>query len=233
MSAGPGPQGSMSAGPTAGPAGPAGPGMPGMAGAVASTDPGEWRYVDTNYKPVEIKQLREALKANPPDPKNAFLVVAKRMPLRLRLTVDQRKLHRLMAECGNSPLPIEIRQVRINRQAGASSGGMDGGMSPGMSPSYGPGEMGVMPGMPGGSGTAAPDMGPGPGPGYASPEGGMFGGMMAAGDLKSRASVSSTNPAYDVPIELYGVIYIYNPVAKEKLGSQPGASPAAPAVPAA
>jgi hypothetical protein len=232
MSAGPGPQGSMSAGPSAGPGA---PGMTPGTGGVPSFDPGEWRYVDTNYKPVEIKQLREALKANPPDPKNAFLVVAKRMPLRMRLVVDQRKLHRLMAECGNSPLPIEIRQVRINRQAGAA-GGVDSGMAPGygggevggMTPGYGGGEIG---GMPMGSGTAAPEAGPGPG--YGAPEGGMFGGMMGAGDLKSRAIVSSTNPAYDVPIELYGVIYIYNPVAKEKLGVQPAANPPATAAPAA
>jgi hypothetical protein len=209
-----------------------GPGMPGMpsvygeAGAMAaSTDPAQGRYVDTNYKPVEAKQLRDALKANPPDPKNAFLVVAKRMPLRMRLVVDQRKLHRFLAECGNSPLPIEIRQVRINRQAGAT-GGYEGGAAPGYMPDMSGGGVAEMPASESGGGFMGGSMGGMPyGPGAG-------GGFLPGGELKGR-SVSSSNPAYDIPVELYGIIYIYNPVAKEKLGVEPAASAPAPAVPAA
>lgn len=190
----------------------------------ASTDPGQGRYVDTNYKPVEGKQLRDALKANPPDPKNAFLVVAKRMPLRMRLVVDQRKLHRFLAECGNSPLPIEIRQVRINRQAGSTSG-YEGGAGPGFMPDTGGGGTTEMPASESGSGFMGGPMG--------MPYGaGAGGGFMPGGDLKGR-TVSSSNPVYDIPVELYGIIYIYNPVAKEKLGIEPAVSAPAPAVPAA
>jgi hypothetical protein len=61
---------------------------------------------------------------------------------------------------------------------------------------------------------------------------GAGGGFLPGGELKGR-SVSSSNPAYDIPVELYGIIYIYNPVAKEKLGVEPAASAPAPAVPAA
>jgi hypothetical protein len=36
------------------------------------------------------------------------------MPFRLRLVIDLRQLDRLLVELANSPLPFEIRQVRIN-----------------------------------------------------------------------------------------------------------------------
>ena len=48
----------------------------------------------------------------------------KRMPVFLQLFMDQREISRLLVECANSPLPIEVKQVRINpshlRRAGRS-----------------------------------------------------------------------------------------------------------------
>ena len=35
------------------------------------------------------------------------------MPIRLKVTIDQRRINNLLAECANSPLTIEVNQVRI------------------------------------------------------------------------------------------------------------------------
>jgi hypothetical protein len=173
----------------------------------------------------------------------------------MRLIVDQRKLPKLLAECANSRLPVEVRQVRVNRQGGGGGGGgMDYGMPGGASMYAGMGGMSGMGGM--GAPGDTPDSGgyggdmPGvgammPGVGGAEMYGaggygasGMGMGMgMGAGAAKDRVKLSSTS-VHDVPVEIYGIIYIYNPVDKAKLGveqipalTEALAPAAAPAVP--
>ena len=120
--------------------------MMGMGGGVGSIDPAEGRYVDRDYKPIPAQTLRTAIVSDAQNEQEAYLLVAKRIPIRMGLTVDQRRLNRLIAACGTSKLMVEVRQVRFNRQSGAGSGG--GGM--GGSGSMG---MGAMPmGMGGMSG---------------------------------------------------------------------------------
>jgi hypothetical protein len=41
----------------------------------------------------------------------------KRMPIYMRLMMDQREITRLLAACANSPLPVEVRQLRINPES--------------------------------------------------------------------------------------------------------------------
>ena len=223
-----------------------------MGGASTSRDPAEGRYVDNDYLPLSAAKLRDALQSGSPD--DAFLVVAKRMPIRMRLVVDQRKIPRLLAEFGNSRLPVEVRQVRINRQGSSSSsggygGGYEGGGSGG---GYGggemsPGGMGFPGGMggemggemggytgesggygSGGYGSGGYEGGDEEGGGYGGDEGGYgadaaFGGGgygaggYGAGSLRERSQMSSTSK-HDVPVEIYGIIYIYNPVDRKKLG---------------
>ena len=50
------------------------------------------------------------------------------MPFVLRVTVDQRQVDRLLAELASSPVPIDVRQVRVNPLGGAGvfSGGGGG-----------------------------------------------------------------------------------------------------------
>jgi hypothetical protein len=199
-----------------------------------SRDPGDMRYVDNDYNPLPAARLREALRSGGPE--DAFLVVAKRMPVRLRLIVDQRKLPRLLAEFGNSPLPVEVRQVRVNRQGGTSGGGY-GGYSGGEMGGYGGygAEMGGMGGYGEEMGGYGEEMG-GYGEemggygeemgGYSEEMGGYGAGGygaggygMTAGDMRSRTTVSSTSK-HDVPVDIYGIIYIYNPVDREKLGDE-------------
>lgn len=212
-------------------------GMPGgMPGGRAVGDPANYRYVGNDYLPLTADKVRTAAKSE--NPEDAFYAVAKRMPIRLRLLVDQRKLHRLLTECGNSLLPVEIRQVRINRKGGGGAG--DSFMTPSMgmpSGGYG-GEMGAAPEMGGMAGFGGPMAGApgfgGPGyggPGYGGPEMGAMPGMNV-GDMRGRVQVSSTS-AYDLPVELYGIIYIYNPVDKTRLGLDQNAPVAATAAPGA
>jgi hypothetical protein len=188
----------------------------GSTGTTALTsDPASGRYVDEKYQPLDPTRLRNAYKSQ--DPSDALLAVAKRMPVRMRFKVDQRRLNQLLAECGNSRLPIEVRQVRLNRDPAAiggdtSGGGYGGGSS---QSTYGGGTEGT-------SGYATP---------YPSPSYGTGGGMggsrpgMVPGSVVSDATVDPNL----IDVELYGVVYIYNPVNKSQLGiDQPGTTVAAP-----
>ena len=236
--------------------------MPGGEGGmgmeqVLARDPAEGRYVDEKYATLPAARLRGALTSTSPE--DALLAVAKRMPVRMRLRMDQRKLNVLLAQCGNSKLPVEIRQVRINRDpapAGGMGGGYGGGMMAGggysgeggggmtsalggMSGGMGGGMMGGLSSLGGGGGgmggMGGGMMGGGMAGGYGgsagySGEGGGFGGMtggrpgMVQGSVTQDAQVD-TNV---IPVELYGVVYIYNPVNKKQLSPEAPADGAAP-----
>jgi hypothetical protein len=192
--------------------------MPGGGGALtASNDPADGRYVDDKYQPLPATRLRTALTSRSPE--DALLAVAKRMPVRLRFKVDQRRLHRLLAECGNSRLPVEVRQVRINRPPAAGGGGSGDGMSMG-------GAAGGMGGMGGMGGEAAAAFG-----GMQGGDGmGLFaGGRSGTGNAISDASIDPNL----IDVELYGIVYIYNPVNSSQLGlAEPATTAMAPTVPA-
>jgi hypothetical protein len=172
------------------------------------------RYVDEKLKPIDANRLRTALTSTNPD--DAYLKVAKRMPIRLQLQMDLRKINRLLAECGNSRLPVEVRQVRLNRGAsGGSMGGGAGGMmgGGGAGGMMGGGGMGGLGGL-GGGGMGGGGMGGGGmgggalgGMGGGGAMGGMGGGGGGMGNSNSRALTIS----YDGPVEIYGLIYLFNP----------------------
>ena len=199
--------GSTSTGPT--PYGPTtgAPGMPGTSGMPGTGglagDPAEGRYVDSQFNPLPASKLREALTST--NPEDAILAVAKRMPVRVRFIMDQRKLNRLLAECGNSKLPLEVRQLRVNRAAGeVSSSGTSGY---GGSSSYGSSSYGGS--IPGGGASVMPSMSQG-----GTTEYGMPGTGAGARGIISDASIDNNA----IPVEIYGVVYIYNPVNKTQLG---------------
>jgi hypothetical protein len=95
-----------------------------------------WIYVDFTGKPLMAADL-----ATSPDAQLVHLV-----PFVMRAIVDERKLDALLVDLASAPVPIDVRQVRINPGTGGS------GM--GMSPSGRRGEFDGL-GMPGGP-TAAP-----------------------------------------------------------------------------
>jgi hypothetical protein len=183
-------------------------GLPGEPGAaVVSRDPAEGRYVDVNYQPIPPDRLRLAFTSTKSD--EAFLAVAKRMPVRMHLVVDQRYLNRLLAECGNSNLIVEIRQLRMNRPVfdGTSSGG--GGFANPIA---------------GGGGEAGRG-------GFAFERGGGgFGRGPSGGGRESSGGTEETVSPHEVDIELYGIVYIYNPVNEglvSALGTEAGETPPA------
>jgi hypothetical protein len=251
----PGGEGGGAAAPPGGAPDGAGGGME----ALLARDPAMNRYVDDKYQPLAPERLRGALKSQTPE--DALLAVAKRMPVRIRVVLDQRKLNVLLAQCGNSRLPVEIRQVRINRPAAApgAGAGMGGGYAGGEGGGGGfsgggfggggfggGGEGGGMPGgfggggfgggMPGGFGGGMPGgFGGGMHGGGESGYGGANTGRaaMIPGSVTADASVDPNI----VPVELYGIVYIYNPANKDQLvavapaeGAAPPADGAAPPV---
>lgn len=213
-----GPSGSGS---SMGPAG-GGSGSGSMSSVSGPVDPAIGRYVDIDYNPLDPKVLREARTSQ--DPKQAIYAVAKRMPVALRLRIDQRKLNDLLAECGNSSLPIEVRQVRINCEAGqdGSSRGSGGGSFSGS----------------GSMGPSGSSMGSAPGPGGASSMGpGSMGkssfGQRGASSMGNDPSLADPN---EVVVDVYGIVHIYNPLNQKQLNTnlrEDGTLPVAPESPTA
>ena len=111
-------------------------GKDGQGNLVATDDPGDLRYVDAKYQPLQVVELRDALSTDPNKAKkaNPELAISKRYPTRIRLKLDMRYLSQFLAACGNAELSIEVLQVRIggesgiNKGGGAGGGGMEGGM---------------------------------------------------------------------------------------------------------
>jgi hypothetical protein len=130
----------------------------------------------------------------------------KMMPIYMNLMMDQRSLPKLLVECANSNMPIEVRRACIKTTsdepldlkvtATEEVGGGPAAMS---------GEGRLERGNRGSRGARTPGMTRGASRG--DPMSGMGGGLQTQ-DLRP----------YDVPVQIFGVIYIYNPPAPETLG---------------
>jgi hypothetical protein len=184
----------------------------GMTGG-GSADPAERRYVDKDYKPLTGEKLRSDVTSNAAE---VYLAVAKRMPVRLVCQIDQRKIHKLLAECGNSPLTVEVRQVRIGGNAGkgGASGGYGGSMG-GMSTFAGSSSEASYGGMSMGGMTMGS---------YGSEGDSASAGYGSSGYGGATQSGANTN---DITVEIYGIVYIYNPVNRKALGLPEGEDPSA------
>lgn len=167
-------------------------GSMGEGGAMQIT-PGEYRYVDKDYKKLTLEEVQAASTA--PTSENYYLTVAKRLPIRMRLVMDQREIDKLLVECGNADMMVEVRQVRVNA-TDTNSGGAGG---------YGGGGYGAEGGMSDTGGGYVDDFGGGMGGGY--------GGESGPGGTNNEQN----EKLFDVPVEIYGIIYIYNPVNKALL----------------
>lgn len=149
----------------------------------------EGRYVDDKGQPLSYE-------AAYPYTKHPYAEF-KMMPIRMNLMMDQRRLPRLLVECANSNMPIEVRRIRIQKSAGEALNLA-------------------------GAGAAAP--GPVPKP--------HVGPMPARRQPKASIAVKNNSQEagqYDMPVEIHGVIYIYNPPDREKLGTGAAAAGTPPA----
>lgn len=128
------------------------------------------RYYDENYQPIaDYETLME------------YVTVAKRIPVRLRVEMDQRRISELLVQCANAPLTFEVRQVQLNPQ-------ITGG--PGMA--FGGGAMRM--------------------------EGGNAFGGPGGGRTRELEDYQSLTRV----VELFGIVYMFNPVAEDKLGGEGG-----------
>ena len=174
----------------------------GSSATAESKDPVNNRYVDNANEPIAADKLRAAMVSNKVE--DAPLAVAKRIPVRLRVKIDLHKIPHLLAACGNSPLPIQIRQVRINGAAGTGSGGSgDGGGF-----SVGDTDEGGDDGAAGGANMMMMMMGGG-------------GGAGGAGRAALQSREAKEVYPYEEEVEIFGVVYIYNPYDGSKIGLKP------------
>ncbi|MEM9413741.1 MAG: hypothetical protein AAGA30_21715, partial [Planctomycetota bacterium] len=117
---------------------------------------------------------------------NLELVVAKRVPVRLAVQMDEREIPNFLAACANSPFAFEVWQVRINKhdpeeviklRGGSEEDGFGGGVGP------------------------------------SSTRGTGTDGSQRVADIKV-----ALRENYDVGVEFYGIVKIYNPVNKSAVG---------------
>ena len=215
---------------------PAGPAAAGGGGAVSFASQREKQLI--NYRYVDQKGKPLAADANPP------YAEFKMMPVVMRLIVNQQKIPSLLVECANSTMPVEVSRVGFQPGQAARvalGGGGMGGM---------PGMGGGMPGMGGmpeaGAGMPAMDAGMMAPGGMGAPGGMPALGMPGSGaEFAGASGGSQLLSAEYVPVELLGIIYIFNPPDPKKLGTGSvgtgaasaatpgGPAAAAPGVPAA
>jgi len=175
------------------------------------------RYVDREGKPVGADETIEG--------------EFKMMPVRMLLLIDQRKITRLLIECANCPLPVEVTKLALNPGKGsldfAKMGGSVGTYRSGGSFDEEGSSMTGMPGYPG----AGPMMS-GSTYEYEDESAGM--GMQSEMGPMGRRGEQQTS--YDVPLEVQGIIYVFNRPDSAKFGggaAGQGAADEATAVPAA
>jgi hypothetical protein len=135
------------------------PPAPAAEGEAAEKPIDEGRYVDDKGQPLPSGEAAQ----------KQF----KRIPIFMRLSIDQRQINKLLVLCANSPLPVEVKQLRIgvNKQSTSST--------------------------------------------------------RAAGAPPTEPGAASESESFEVPIELAGIISLYNPPDMTKLGETPPTATAA------
>ena len=144
----------------------------------AIVNPADGRYVDNNYEPLTADVLQQFMgnSESSIDIEQAYLAVAKRIPLRMRVSMDQRAINKLLVECSNSELTVEVRQLTIDSQEEGGKGRRGGGL------------------------------------------GGGFEGANAFNAGGGAAKNAGSQFPFDLEVEIYGIVSIYNPVDNKALG---------------
>jgi hypothetical protein len=170
----------------------------GSAGSAGSALAG--RYVDNAGKPIDDPAQ---------DPNKEFRM----MPIDMRLIIEQKEIPRLLVECANSSMRIDVRAVRILAEpvpAFDPNGGAAAETSAGAAPAAGgPSAKQVTPGR--GSRSGGGMLGnQSSRPAQTGGEGGIFN--------SGEESVDASCPP--VPVEIQGIIYIYNPPTSQAPGGE-------------
>ncbi len=155
--------------------------------AAGSSVPYHNLYVDVNFEPLPADVVKQVITSQELPEENLELIVAKRIPVRIALRMDERRIGDFMAACANSPFAFEIQQIRWNRHT--------------------PGGDEIVLGGARSSGRSGQDKFSG----LAKTLGGDAGGTSLTSEpIEVRTS-------YDVNVEFYGIVKIYNPVRADEL----------------
>ena len=150
------------------------------------------RYVDLNFEPLDAEKVKTIIEGDVLPEEDLEMIVSKRVPVRIAVRMKETEIANFMAACANSPFAFEIQQVRWNKHI--------------------PGEEIALGGAPaslfGRPRTRRPTFGGGSG----SKGGGPI--------LTSTPVETRTN--YDVNVEFYGIVKIYNPVRPKVLRDAAG-----------
>jgi hypothetical protein len=167
-----------------------------------STSPFHGRYVDRDFKRLSINEIVQILKSDQLTDRS-YLAVAKRVPVRIGVKMDERRINDFLAAAANSPFTFEVRQIRIN--AHEPNGGVQreettrGGKG-GSTKRPEDLERGGGAGKGGGGGMESTD-----------PGGGSGSGGGKSGDPKEEAFEAELRRNFDVKVEFIGIVKIYNP----------------------
>ena len=146
-------------------------------------------YVDTKFEPISSEEVLKVVEGKELSENNLELLIAKRLPVRIGLKMDERKIPDFMAACVNSPFSFEIQQVRINRHKAG-------------------GELIEL-----GTGETSID---------------LYNGDASATSVFDDVSQVETRVNYDVNVEFFGIIKIYNPVRADLIRKAAGLQPENP-----
>ena len=157
-------------------------------GGSTSNVPYDNRYVDVNFEPLSAAVVKGVISGDELPMDNLELIVARRVPVRIALKMDERKIADFMAACANSPFAFEIQQVRWNRHT--------------------PGGDEITLNGDGGSAGASTEK-----------RSGMGNDLGMDGFNANPVDVVpvETRTNYDVYVEFFGIVKIYNPVREEDL----------------
>lgn len=155
------------------------------------------RYVDLNFEPLDAEKVKEIIE-NPELPEEDLeLIVSKRVPVRIAVRMKETEIATFMAACANSPFAFEIQQVRWNK--------------------HNKGEVIPLGGARGLLGAGDAQRG-----GF-----GGYGGYGGYGESSVHGPILQSTPVevrtnYDVNVEFYGIVKIYNPVRPKVLRAAAG-----------
>ena len=174
------------------------------------------RYVDAEYNPITADDVRKALATDAKDLPDKYLelVVARRVPVRVAFRMDERKIPDFISTASKSPFAFEVYQVRINKHVPGEGIVMVGALK----------NVGTGDGGRGGQEESDRNIGAaGGGAGLVDEDP----GQQASADLSDLPVELRVN--YDVDVEFYGVVKIYNPVDEALLRGEKKGGSAKPA----
>ncbi len=175
----------------------------------ASTSPFHGRYVDQDFKPYSADVVKGVITGSTLPDSNIELIVSKRVPVRIALVMDERKIADFIAACANSPFAFEIHQVRINRHIAGQGIELNGGAKR---------QAGLGGGGGGGLGMDMMDMDMD----MMDMDMGLSGGGSSVQEIELKSTPVEVRTNYDVSVEFYGIVKIYNPVREKFLRKAAG-----------